>query len=107
MKIKLNSSQSNNISLGVITPSTNVQVETQTYVTVNSNPQSTNEVVLAGIPGPIGPTGPIGPAAAISSAVDADMSNLVNGSILVYKATTQKWTSTTILDAQNMEGGEF
>lgn len=107
MKIKLNSAQSNNISLGVSTQSTNVQVETQSYVTVNSNPQSTNEVVLAGIPGPVGPVGPIGPATAISVAVDADVSNLVNGSILVYKAATNKWTSTTMLDSQNMEGGEF
>ena len=30
-----------------------------------------------------------------------------NGSILVYKANTSKWTATTTLDAQNMEGGEF
>ena len=25
----------------------------------------------------------------------------------IYKTTTNKWTSTTTLDAQNMEGGEF
>lgn len=38
---------------------------------------------------------------------DVDASNLVNGSVLVYKTTTNKWTSTLTLDAQNMEGGEF
>jgi hypothetical protein len=38
---------------------------------------------------------------------DVDTSVRVNGSILVYKTTTNKWTSTTTLDAQNMEGGEF
>jgi len=38
---------------------------------------------------------------------DVDASNLVNGSVLVFKTNTNKWTSTTTLDAQNMEGGEF
>ena len=43
----------------------------------------------------------------ISSIADIDTTLKVNGSILVYKSTTNKWTSTTTLDAQNMEGGEF
>lgn len=30
-----------------------------------------------------------------------------DGSVLVYKTATQKWTSTLTLDAQYMEGGEF
>jgi hypothetical protein len=43
----------------------------------------------------------------VSNIADVDTSVRVNGSILVYKTTTNKWTSTTTLDAQNMEGGEF
>jgi hypothetical protein len=43
----------------------------------------------------------------ISNIGDVDISVRANGSILVYKTTTNKWTSTTTLDAQNMEGGEF
>lgn len=43
----------------------------------------------------------------ISTIGDVDTAVKVNGSILVYKTTTNKWTSTTTLDAQNMEGGEF
>lgn len=39
--------------------------------------------------------------------VDMSTNGKANGSILVYKTTTNKWTSTTTLDAQNMEGGEF
>ena len=39
--------------------------------------------------------------------VDVTTNGTVNGSVLVYKTTTNKWTSTTTLDAQNMEGGEF
>lgn len=39
--------------------------------------------------------------------VDVTTNGKVNGSILVYKTNTNKWTSSTTLDAQNMEGGEF
>jgi len=39
--------------------------------------------------------------------VDTTTEGLINGSILVYKTATNKWTSTTLLSEQNMEGGEF
>jgi hypothetical protein len=39
--------------------------------------------------------------------VDVTTNGKINGSILVYRTTTNKWTSTTNLDAQNMEGGFF
>ena len=39
--------------------------------------------------------------------VDIVTEGLINGSILVYKTATNKWTSTTQLSEQNMEGGEF
>jgi hypothetical protein len=39
--------------------------------------------------------------------VDVITNGKTDGSVLVYKATTNKWTSTTTFDAQNMEGGEF
>lgn len=45
----------------------------------------------------------------IDSVGDIDMTTngKVNGSVLVYKTNTNKWTATRTLDAQNMEGGEF
>ena len=43
----------------------------------------------------------------IAQISDVDIATLNNGAVLVYKTTTNKWTSTTTLDAQNMEGGEF
>jgi hypothetical protein len=43
----------------------------------------------------------------VSQIANVDTTTLNNGSVLVYKTTTNKWTSTTTLDAQNMEGGEF
>ena len=39
--------------------------------------------------------------------IDVTTNGKINGSILVFRTTTNKWTSTTTLDAQNMEGGEF
>ena len=43
----------------------------------------------------------------LGQVADVDASNVNEGSILVYKLNTQKWTSTTTLDAQNMEGGHY
>jgi hypothetical protein len=43
----------------------------------------------------------------ISNIADVDTTTKLNGSVLVFKTITNKWTSTTTLDAQNMEGGEF
>ena len=43
----------------------------------------------------------------ISGLLDVDAFNPANGSVLVYKTITNKWTASTTLDAQNMEGGEF
>ena len=43
----------------------------------------------------------------LAGIADVDALNPNNGSILVYKTITNKWTASTTLDAQNMEGGEF
>lgn len=45
----------------------------------------------------------------LSSVADVDITTngKLDGSVLVYRTTTNMWTSTTTLDAQNMEGGEF
>jgi hypothetical protein len=43
----------------------------------------------------------------ISQIGDVDTSTLANGSILVYKSNTNKWVSTTLLDQQHVEAGEF
>lgn len=45
----------------------------------------------------------------LSSVADVDVTTngQLDGSLLVYKTATNRWTSTTTLDAQNMEGGEF
>lgn len=38
---------------------------------------------------------------------NVDATNLQNGSLLIYKTSTSKWTASTLLDQQVMEGGEF
>jgi hypothetical protein len=43
----------------------------------------------------------------IENMLDVDLQQLTNGAVLVYKNNTTKWTATTLLDEQNMEGGEF
>ena len=39
--------------------------------------------------------------------VDMTTNGKLNGSVLVYKASTNKWTATTILDAQDVTGGQY
>jgi len=39
--------------------------------------------------------------------VDVTTEGKLNGSVLVYKTTTNKWTSTKVLDAQDVTGGQY
>ena len=39
--------------------------------------------------------------------IDTVTNGLTTGSILIYRTTTNKWTASTTLENQNMEGGEF
>lgn len=39
--------------------------------------------------------------------VDVISEGLNNGSVLVYKTNTAKWTSTTTLNLQNVDSGEY
>jgi hypothetical protein len=77
-----------------------VIVNSQQNKTVSVNTQGTTEVVAVGIQGPPGPS-------SVTQAGDVDATILVDGSVLVYKTITNKWTSTTTLDAQNLEGGHY
>lgn len=73
-------------------------------VTVDT--QQTAEVLSVGIQGPTGPQGPSG-VTTLSGASDVDTSVITDGSVLVYKESTSKWTSTTQLNQQFMDAGEF
>lgn len=63
-----------------------------------------------GIPGPEGPAGADGSGSGIANLADAkdvDMSNLEDGSLLVFNGGTFKWTATNTIEDQYIEGGHF
>lgn len=68
---------------------------------VKVNTSGTSQVVGIGI------QGPAGPQSSIATLPDVNITNLENGSVLVYSEQTQKWVSTTTLESQTMEGGFF
>ena len=78
--------------IAVISQDEGMVVTTQEYV-VNTNTNLANPVALESLD--------------MVADVDVTTNGKLNGSVLVYKTTTNRWTSTTTLDAQNMEGGEF
>jgi hypothetical protein len=39
--------------------------------------------------------------------VDTSTNGKVNGSVLVFKTSTNKWTATTVLDLQDITGGQY
>lgn len=47
------------------------------------------------------------PPNSIENMADVDFAGLTDGALLIYKNNTAKWTASTLLDKQNMEGGEF
>jgi hypothetical protein len=71
-----------------------------TVVESNQQPQ----VIYTGI---MGPAGPPGTAIPLSNLQDVDTTILRNGSVLVYNNTNLKWTSTTLLNQQTVDSGEF
>jgi hypothetical protein len=83
--------------------------------TVLSNPNinasidvpSIPTVPSVGIRGQRGPQGIPGGQVPLGNLDDVDASGKENGSVLVYKTITSKWTATRNLDLQIMEGGEF
>ena len=60
----------------------------------------TAEVVVTGIMGPPG-------ASSISALTDLDMTELVDGATLVYRASDSTWKATNKLDNQILEAGQF
>jgi hypothetical protein len=68
------------------------------------NEGQTVTIVTSAEQGPQGPSGAMGP---ISSAPDVDVTNLVDGSLLIYSAQDQKWVANTQLTNQSLESGHY
>jgi len=60
----------------------------------------TNLIITAGEQGPPGIT-------YINQASDVNVSNLENGSILVYSESSEKWVATRLLENQSVESGHY
>jgi hypothetical protein len=79
------------------------QIGSDTLITTSITSQNNVYVSAVGIQGASATTTGM---AGIAD-VEIDKNNLANGSLLIYKSGTSKWTASTLLDSQNMEGGEF
>lgn len=49
----------------------------------------------------------IGSTSSVDGLQDVDVTNKVNGSVLVYNSSTGKWTATQDLENQNINGGHY
>lgn len=74
-----------------------VVVDTNQTVVVQDSQTTT---IVTGIMGPRGTT-------TVQGLDDIDLSNLQNGSLLVYSTADTKWKATTTLDNQTLEAGQF
>lgn len=83
----------------VVTTSNNTVVvdNATTQTVVDANPTT---LIVTGMMGPPGST-------TINGMSDTDVSNLTAGSLLVYNTQTAKWTSTTLLNQQYVDCGQF
>lgn len=64
------------------------------------------QVVIAGVQGPQGPPG-VSAAVSVSTLQDVDLTSLTNGSLLVYNLGNRVWKSTTALENQALEAGQY
>lgn len=80
-----------------------VTIGSSQIATAIVKPTQTTTIAGVGIQGPPGPAG----IQNIAQASDVDATNLTNGSMLIYKGDTQKFTATTSLESQIIEGGHF
>lgn len=78
----------------------NNNTTTNTVVAPDAN---TSTVSAVGIQGESGAVSPLSQ----NIEVDTVSEGLLNGSVLVYKTASSKWTATKNLDLQNMDAGEF
>jgi hypothetical protein len=82
---------------------TDTIVETSTETIVVES-ELTTVIITAGEQGP---TGPQGPSTNISNAPDVDITDLQDGSLLIYSAQEQKWVANTQLTNQSLESGHY
>lgn len=77
---------------------------TTTVVTNKGNTvvirEESPKTIVTGIMGPPGKD-------TVAALEDVDLAQLTSGSILVYNSQTQKWVSTTLLNQQTVDSGQY
>jgi hypothetical protein len=83
-------------------------VVTDKHNTVVSEKLQTQVVVQIDQPHVI-VTGMMGPGgvSSLQGLQDVDLTNLINGALLVYNTSNQKWTATNLLEQQIVESGQY
>lgn len=71
------------------------KLQTQVVVKVDQ-PQ----IIVTGMMGP-------GGVSSLQGLQDVDLTNLINGALLVYNINNQKWTATNLLEQQIVESGQY
>jgi hypothetical protein len=88
----------------------------QSYIAIDENtnkiPSENPEWMLLAARGFVGYTGSQGEQGipgpnTINTAEDVEITDLKDGSVLVYKTQISKWKATDILDSQTVDGGQF
>lgn len=80
--------------------------QTNTVITYSTDVH----VITEGAQGPMGPKGDKGDTGAstnISNAPDVNITNLQDGSLLIYSSQEQKWVANTQLTNQSLESGHY
>lgn len=80
------------------------EVNPTTIIITSETPQV---IIGESEPGPQGIQGPQGTQGPLVSAPDVDASNVVNGSLLIYSTSSQKWVASTLLENQSLESGHY
>lgn len=66
-----------------------------------------NDTAITIVTGMIGPKGADGIVTSLGSIPDVDITDLKNGSLLIYSTAASKWQATTTLNNQILEAGQF
>jgi len=75
--------------------------ELEAVITENNNTVVVqNESTYAIVAGTIGPN-------SVSTMIDTDLTNLSDGNLLIYSQQTNKWVSSSLLEKQIIESGQY
>lgn len=90
----------------ILVESNVIQTITDYTTNIVSSTTKVREPIISSSQGPQGPPG-ISAATSVAALLDTDISNLNDGSLLIYSSSSQKWKASTILEKQALECGQY